>query len=81
MIVENILAVLGWCMVINFGIMFIWAIATMAAPNLVYRTQGLVTSISREDFDRIIYRLMGQFKLGIILFNFAPYMAIRIVLT
>ena len=81
MTVENILAVLGWCMVINFSILMIWALAMMLAPNLAYRTQSLVASISQEEFERTIYKLMGFYKIGIILFNFAPYVAIRIVLT
>ena len=81
MTVENILAVLGWCMVINFSILMIWALAMMLAPNVIYRTQSLVTSISREEFGLIIYKLMGLYKLGIMLFNFAPYVAIRIVFT
>jgi hypothetical protein len=81
MTVENILAVLGWCMVVNFGVLLIWAVAMMIAPNLTYRTQSLVTSISQEEFARTIYRLMGQYKLAILMFNFAPYIAIRIVFT
>jgi hypothetical protein len=79
MTVENTLAVLGWCMVINFGVLLIWALAMMFAPNLTYRTQRLVTSISQEEFERTIYRMMGHYKLGILLFNLAPYIALRIV--
>lgn len=79
MTIEETLAVLGWCMVVNFGVLLIWIIARAVAPNLMYRTQRLVTSISQEDFDRTMYTLMGQFKLAIILFNLAPYVALRIV--
>ena len=79
MTVEETLAVLGWCMVVNFGVLLFLVIARAVAPNLMYRTQRLVTSISQEDFDRTMYTLMGQFKLAIILFNLAPYLALRIV--
>ncbi len=79
MAVENILAVLGWCMVLNFGVILIWALALMLAPNLTYHTQRFVTRISQEDFERIMYKLIGQYKLGVLLFNFAPYVAMRIV--
>ncbi len=81
MTVENTLAVLGWCMVVNFLTLVVWTFSMMLWPNLTYRTQRLVTSISQEDFERTIYRLMGQYKLGILLFNFAPYIALRIVFT
>jgi hypothetical protein len=37
MTVENILAVLGWCMVVNFGVLLIWAVAMMIAPYIAIR--------------------------------------------
>lgn len=79
MTVDNTIAVLGWCMVVNFGLLLFWFLAIQLMPNLVYRSQALVTSMSREDLDRTLYRLMGQFKLAVIIFNLAPYIALRIV--
>lgn len=79
MTVDNVIAVLGWCMVINFGLMLFWMLAIWLMPNFVYRSQGLVTSMNREDLDRTLYQLMGQFKFAVIIFNLAPYIALRIV--
>ncbi len=81
MTIENTLAVLGWSMVINFSILIIWALAMMLMPNLTYRTQSLFTSISREEFDKIMYKMMGQYKMAILLTHFGPYVAMRIVFT
>ena len=81
MTVENTLAVLGWSMVVNFGVLLFWVLAMKLMPNLTYRTQSLVTSISREDFDRIMYTMMGQFKLALLITHFGPYVALRIVFT
>jgi hypothetical protein len=79
MTIENLQAVLGWSMVINFGILFIWLAAFKLMPDLMYKTQTLVTTISREDFDKIIYKIMGQFKMAILVTHFGPYIALRIV--
>ncbi len=79
MTVDNSIAVLGWCMVINFGLMLFWVLAIWLMPNVVYRSQALFTSMSREDLDRTMYRLIGQFKFAVIIFNLAPYLALRIV--
>ncbi len=79
MTVDNLIAVLGWCMVINFGLMLFWVLAIWLMPNVVYRSQALVTSMSREDLDRTMYRLIGQFKFAVVIFNLAPYLALRIV--
>ena len=81
MTIENTLAVLGWSMVVNFGILLVWALAIKLAPGLLYRTQSIVTAISREDMDRIMYTLMGQFKLALLVTHFGPYIALRIVFT
>ncbi len=81
MTIQNTLAILGWSMVVNFGVLFIWFSALKLMPDLTYRTQTFVTDISREDFDRIMYTLMGQYKMAIILTHFGPYIALRIVFT
>jgi hypothetical protein len=79
MLIENTLAVLGWSMVINFGILFVWVLAMKFMPEMTYRTQTLVTSISREEFDRAMYKMMGQYKIALLVTHFGPYTALRIV--
>jgi len=79
MAIENILAVLGWSMVVNFGILLFWALVMKLMPNLTYRTQSIITPISREEFDRIMYTMMGQFKIALMVTHFGPYVALRIV--
>ena len=79
MLVENILAVLGWSMVINMGIFLVWVLAIFFMPELTYRSQSLVTSISREEFDRFMYTMMGHYKIAILITHLGPYIALRIV--
>ena len=76
---QDLTAVLGWSMVINFTVFVIWVLAMMLMPNFTYKTQALVSPISREDFDRIMYRLLGQYKLALLLTHVGPYIALRIV--
>jgi len=79
MTAQDLMAVLGWSMVINFTIFFIWVLAMTLMPNLTYKTQTLVTSISREEFDKIMYRMMGHYKLALLVTHVGPYIALRIV--
>ena len=81
MTIENTLAVLGWSMVVNFGILLVWALALILMPNLTYRTQSLVTKISREEFDRLMYTMMGHYKIALFVTHIGPYIALRIVFT
>lgn len=79
MIIDNIIAVLGWSMVINFGLMLVWVLSMRFMPDFTYRTQSLITSIGRDDFDRIMYQLMGQYKIALLVTHLGPYIALRIV--
>ena len=81
MMIENTLAVLGWSMVVNFGVFLIWVLAMLLAPDLTYRTQSIVSNISREDFDRIAYTMMGHYKIALLITHLGPYIALRIVFT
>lgn len=78
---QDLTAVLGWSMALNFTVFFIWVLAMILMPNLTYKTQGLVSPISRADYDRIMYRLLGQYKLALLLTHVGPYIAMRIVFT
>jgi hypothetical protein len=77
---ETITSVLGWSMVINLTIFFVWVIAMKLMPNLTYKTQSLVTSITREEFDLVMYKMMGQYKILMLVTHVGPYVALRIVL-
>jgi hypothetical protein len=47
--------------------------------NFVYNVHGKFLQLSVEEFDAIHYKCMALYKTGIILFNLAPYIALRIV--
>jgi hypothetical protein len=76
--VEALRAALLWCTVINYAMLLLWAALVFLAPGLVrwpYRWFGL----SAEQFGAIQYGGMLLYKLGIILFNLVPYVALQIV--
>ncbi|NCF26532.1 MAG: hypothetical protein GWP69_04075 [Gammaproteobacteria bacterium] len=79
MTVELIAAILGWCTLINFGLLIWWLLFVVIAHDLTYQLHTKWFKISREQFDAIHYSLMGIFKMGVIIFNLVPYLALRIV--
>jgi hypothetical protein len=81
MTMETVASVLGWSMVINFSIFLIWVLAMKLMPDWTYKTQTLVTSISREDFDKLMYKMMGQYKIALLVTHVGPYIALRIVMS
>ena len=78
MTIEQLTIFLGWSTVINAGLM-LWAVIALALmPNLVYKAQGLVVNLSREELEKTMYNFLGLFKLGIIFLNFTPYIVLRL---
>ena len=68
-----------WCSIINGGFLLLWTGFCMFAPNLVFRTQSLWFSISRENFDVLIYAFIGLYKIFFLVFNLVPFLALTII--
>jgi len=79
MTVELIRDSLAWCAVINIGVLLLWFLGFTLAHDWIYRMHGKWFKLSEEKFDAIHYASMGFFKICVILFNVAPYLALRIV--
>jgi len=79
MTLEIIRSTLAWSTVINLGILLWWFIFISLAHDWTYRFHSKWFKLSEEKFDTIHYAGMALFKIGIFLFNLAPYLALRIV--
>ncbi len=79
MSIEQIREILGWCAVMNLGLLIWWALFFLFAHDLVYRLHGKWFKLSVERFDAIHYAGMAFFKLTIFVFNIVPYFALHIV--
>jgi hypothetical protein len=77
--VDTIRDVLGWCAVINLGLLLWWFLFFMLAHDWMYRIHGKWFKLPVERFDALHYAGMAFFKICILLFNIVPYLAIRIV--
>jgi hypothetical protein len=79
MAVEVITAVLAWSTLINLALLIWWFLFFTLAHDWTYQLHTKWFRFSPERFDAIHYSLMGVFKMGVIVFNLVPYLALRIV--
>ena len=79
MTLEIIRSALAWCTVINWVLLLWWFLFFTLAHDWTYRFHSKWFKLSIDDFDRIHYGGMALFKIGILLFNLVPYLALRIV--
>jgi hypothetical protein len=79
MTVESTQAFLLWCLVINYAILLLWFLAFRFGHDWMFRLHSRWFRLSRERFDSIHYGCMAVYKLGILLLNLAPYVALRLI--
>jgi hypothetical protein len=68
-----------WCAAINYGVLLLWFLFFRFAHDWMYRFHGRWFRIPAEQFDAIHYTAMAIYKIGILLFNLVPYVALHIV--
>lgn len=68
-----------WCSVINGGVLCLWILMMMFAPDLVYRTQYRWFPISREAFGETMYRFLGFYKILFLVFFLVPWISLKLI--
>ena len=74
-IVRNFLL---WCTVINYVLLVIWFLLYVLPHEWLYRIWGRWFRLTAEQFDAVNFAGIAFYKLGILLFNLVPYLALRI---
>lgn len=77
--IETIRSMLLWCAVINYGILLVWFLAFTAAHDFIYRLHEKWFRLSVERFDALHYLGMSIYKIGVLLLNIVPLIALWIV--
>lgn len=72
-------AVLGWCTVINFGVLILAAIALVPMRGLIISIHSRMFNLSEEHLSAAYLQYMAQYKLAIFILNLVPYIALKIV--
>jgi len=77
--IEVIRSAFAWCAVINLGLLLLWFLVFALAHDRVYRLHSRWFHIPVDRFDAMHCAGMALFKIGLFLFNLAPYFALRII--
>ena len=73
--VETAKEFLLWCAIINYGLVLAWFLPIAFARERLYR---LWFRLSAEQFDALSFIGIAVYKVGILLFNVVPYIALVI---
>ena len=76
---ETMRAILGWCSIINIGLLLWWFFVITVLHDWVYKFHSKWFKLSVEKFDEIHYTGIALFKIAVFIFNIVPYFALVII--
>lgn len=79
MTIDEVRSLLLWCTVINYGVLMCWFSAFVLGHGWMYSLHSRWFRISVERFDTIHYGSMGLYKVGVLLLNLVPLVALSIL--
>jgi hypothetical protein len=76
---DNIKELLVYSLAFNYAILMLWFGVFSLAHDWIYRLHSRWFSLSAETFDALHYAGMAIYKIGIIMLNIAPLIALWLV--
>ncbi len=63
---------------INYAVVTVWFLAFIYAHEALYRLHTRWFRLSPQDFDKVHYTAMAMYKVGVLLLNLVPLIALSI---
>lgn len=79
MTINEITTLLGWCTVVNFSILIFTTIVLWFFKDFVINSHAKLTGIRPKEFPKLYFSYLGVYKIGILLLNLTPYLALKIM--
>jgi len=79
MTIDQVREMLGWCTLINVGLMIFSFVILCAMRSFVYKMHTRWFPMSEHTFNAIVYSYLGVYKIMIIVFNLVPWLALVII--
>lgn len=76
---PSITTFLGWCTLINIGILTYSTVMLSVFKEPVKRIHSKLFGINQDELVTTYFNFLGNYKLAIFLFNLVPYCALKIM--
>lgn len=77
--IETVRAFFMWCTIVNVAVMIFTFLICVFAGDLIYRKHSKWFPMPRETFNVVLYSYLGVYKIGVLIFNLVPYVALLIM--
>lgn len=76
---ETLTSFFGWCTVINVAFGSFAAIWIVVFRGFTKGLHSAILGVDEDTLDTLYFQFLGNYKLLIFVFNFVPYLALRIM--
>lgn len=77
---ETITTFLGWCTLINFGILIVSTTAMYLGRNRITPLHSRMFGIEEAALRMVYFQYLGYYKLITVTMNLTPYIAMKLVI-
>ncbi len=77
--IETIREFLGWCTVINFGVMIISLLILLMIRDWASNFHAKMFGLDQAFVKQAYFQYLANYKIAVIAFNLVPYIALRIM--
>jgi hypothetical protein len=77
--IETLTTFFGWCSAISVSVLFLSSAALMLMRHAISNLHSRLFGMSEDDLARAYFQYLAQFKIAVIVFNLAPYIALRLM--
>ena len=75
--IESLTTFLGWCTVINFGILILASLFIAGARGWVIGIHSWMFGVSESELSGMYLQYLGNYKIATLVLNLAPYCALK----
>ena len=76
---ESLTAFFGWCTAINIGVFVVAVIFVTLMRGPMVKIHGKLFGLDEVELSRQYFQYLGQYKIAIVVLNFIPYIALKIL--
>jgi len=77
--IDALTTFLGWCSIINIGVMIISTLAITTFRETIIRLHSRMFSVNPDALPMKYFTYLGNYKLAIYMLNFVPYVSLKIM--
>lgn len=79
MTIDTLTTFLGWCSIINIGVLLFSTLMMIVVRDFAIKLHSSLFGVNPEELPIIYLQYLGNYKIAIIILNIVPYIALKVM--